>query len=139
MSFEHHLKISADRLGVLVGKKGKTKVEIEKKCGVELNIDSKTGDVKIININDISKSIPFKAVEIITAISKGFSPERALKLLAEEEELKQVDLRDYSGKSEASMSRIKGRIIGLKGKTRKIIEDLGQAGTFDPREHKEKY
>ena len=35
-----------------------------------------------------------------------------------------VDLRNYTGKSTDALTRIKGRIIGLEGKTRKIVEDL---------------
>jgi ribosomal RNA assembly protein len=71
---------------------------------------------------------PFKAVEIVSAIGKGFSPERAYRLLGEEEVLQLIDLRDYAGKSPNSLSRIKGRIIGEAGKSRKTIEDL--SGTY---------
>lgn len=35
-----------------------------------------------------------------------------------------VDLRDYAGKSQSSLERIKGRIIGLGGKSRRFIEEL---------------
>jgi ribosomal RNA assembly protein len=49
-------------------------------------------------------------------------------LLGEEEVLQLIDLRDYAGKSPNSLSRIKGRIIGEAGKSRKTIEDL--SGTY---------
>jgi ribosomal RNA assembly protein len=35
-----------------------------------------------------------------------------------------MDLRDFAGKSENSLERIRGRIIGLKGKSRRVIEEL---------------
>ena len=35
-----------------------------------------------------------------------------------------IDLRAIFGRSESDISRIKGRIIGMNGKTRKIIEEL---------------
>jgi ribosomal RNA assembly protein len=38
-----------------------------------------------------------------------------------------IDLRAAFGKSEADLKRVKGRIIGLNGKTRRIIEELTDA------------
>jgi ribosomal RNA assembly protein len=35
-----------------------------------------------------------------------------------------LDLRTVFGKSEADITRVKGRIIGMNGKTRMIIEEL---------------
>ncbi len=43
MSFEKLIRIPVDRIGVIIGKSGKTKHQIEKKCHVDLNIDSETG------------------------------------------------------------------------------------------------
>ena len=41
MSFEKLIRIPEDRIGVLIGKSGKTKLKIEKTCSVKLDIDSK--------------------------------------------------------------------------------------------------
>ena len=71
----------------------------------------------------ITKTEAFKAIEIISAISKGFSPGRACRLLSEDL-LQLIDIRDYAGKSTNSIQRIKGRIIGKAGKSRKTIEEL---------------
>jgi ribosomal RNA assembly protein len=38
-----------------------------------------------------------------------------------------IDLRVIFGRSEADIKRIKGRIIGTEGKTRKLIEELTDA------------
>jgi ribosomal RNA assembly protein len=65
-----------------------------------------------------------KALEIVMAISKGFSPERAFNLFNEENSLEVIDLRDYVGKSSNSLSRVKSRLIGEKGKSRRTIEEL---------------
>jgi ribosomal RNA assembly protein len=35
-----------------------------------------------------------------------------------------IDLREYAGKSTNSLDRIRGRVIGLKGKSRRVIEEL---------------
>jgi len=128
MDFIREFKIASDRLGVLVGKKGKIKREIEERCVINLKINSKTGDVVITSIGNSTESNPLKAVEIVTSIAYGFSPERAFRLFDEENTLAQLDLREYSGKSDSNLSRIKGRIIGLGGKSRKLLEDL--TGTY---------
>jgi ribosomal RNA assembly protein len=70
----------------------------------------------------------FRAVEVITAISRGFSPERAYHLFDDEEVVfQQMDLHDYAGKSPNALERIKGRIIGEGGKARRMIEELSGA------------
>ena len=48
MSFEKLIRIPADRVGVLIGKSGKTKSKIEKTCSVKLDIDSKNGEVEVL-------------------------------------------------------------------------------------------
>ena len=125
MIFQQVIKIPKDRIGVIIGKNGKVKGEIEDKCGVTIEVDSEYGDTIISACSKpVEEMEPFKAVEIVSAIGKGFSPERAYRLLGEEEVLQLIDLRDYAGKSPNSLSRIKGRIIGEAGKSRKTIEDL---------------
>ncbi|GBC75578.1 hypothetical protein HRbin06_00896 [archaeon HR06] len=124
MIFEQEIKVPLDRVGVIIGKEGSAKAQIEKLCNVKLEIDSKSGNVKVICDKDIEEAEPFKAVEIVRAIGRGFSLERALKLLDEETTLEIIDLKEYAGKSEDALVRIKGRIIGLKGKARRVIEDL---------------
>ncbi len=124
MSFEESLKIPLDRVGVLIGKGGKVKKMIEEECKVSLQIDSKSGDVTVKMTGSIEEANPFKAVEIINAIGRGFSPERAFRLLEDGQTLLIIDLREYVGKSKNSLIRIKGRIIGFKGKARRVIEEL---------------
>jgi ribosomal RNA assembly protein len=124
MSFEQTIKIPEARIGVIIGKNGLVKEEIEQKCNVIIEIDSESGDARVSSgSSSLTKSEPFKAIEIISAISKGFSPERAYRLLAEDI-LQLIDIRDYAGKSANSIQRIKGRIIGEGGKSRKTIEEL---------------
>jgi ribosomal RNA assembly protein len=120
------IKVSKDRIGAIVGSKGSVKSEIESKCNVRLDIDGESGDVSIGFKNKVDSFDVgiFKATEIVTAISKGFSPQRAYSLLNEDNVLQFIDLREYSGKSINSLDRIKSRIIGQSGKTRRNIEDF---------------
>lgn len=123
MSFERLVKVPAERVGALIGRRGETKKNLEKVCGVELVIDSKSGEIRVM-ANTADGSDPFRAVNIVEAVGRGFSPQRALKLMEDEAVLEVIDLRDYAGKSENAMERIRGRIIGLHGKSRRVIEEL---------------
>jgi ribosomal RNA assembly protein len=124
MSFEKLIRIPNDRIGVLIGKSGKTKKIIEDKCSVELDIDSDGGEVLVKTKKIDEKIQPFKAIEIVTAIGRGFSPENALRLLKGENSLHVIDLREFVGKAPEQIERIKGRIIGEGGKARLNMENL---------------
>jgi len=124
MSFEKLIRIPTDRIGALIGKSGQVKEKIEKICQVELEIDSETGETIIRSRGKIEDIQPFKAMEIVTAIGRGFSPDNALRLLKGENTLHVIDLREFGAKSPAQIERIKGRIIGEGGKARKNMEKL---------------
>ena len=124
MSFEKLIRIPEDRIGVLIGKSGNVKSEIEKKCLVSLEIDSDSGEIHILSSGNITDIKPFKAMEIITAIGRGFSPEKAMLLLVGDNILHVMNLQEFVGKSTDQMERIKGRIIGEKGKARTNMENL---------------
>ncbi len=81
MSFEKIIRIPVDRVGALIGKSGKVKQLIEKSCSVKLNIDSESGEIEIMTQDNVEDMQPFKAMEVVSAIGRGFSPENAMKLL----------------------------------------------------------
>jgi len=124
MSFEKIIRIPNDRIAVLIGKSGNVKLKIEELCYVSLDIDGDTGEVLIKTQGHVGKIQPFKAMEIVTAIGRGFSPENALTLLKDENILHVIDLREFAGKSNANVERIKGRIIGEGGRARRNMENL---------------
>ncbi len=123
------VKIPRDRIGALIGPEGRNKANIEKKLNLELEINSETGEVTItLDPNAQDPSLLFRAKEVITAIGRGFSPERAFRLIRNEDAvLEVIDLRQILGKSPADIQRLKGRIIGRNGKTRRLIEELTDA------------
>jgi len=127
MSFEKLIRIPDDRIGVLIGKSGNTKSEIEKKCSVSLEIDSDSGEIYIRGSGNITDIQTFKALEIITAIGRGFSPEKAMRLLKGENTLHVINLREFGGKTPEQIERFKGRIIGDGGKARVNMENLSNA------------
>src|SRR2546428_4506962 len=117
--------IPKDRIGVLVGPKGTVKSRVEDSMGVDLAIDSETGLVDIrLRRETQDPSNALRAKDIVVAIGRGFSPERALTLVNEDNTLDVLDLHDIFGKNEAEIRRVDGRIIGREGKTRKIIEEM---------------
>jgi len=120
------VRIPKERVGVLVGPDGKVKQRIEEKFAVELEIESASGGVTIILSEKASDpSLLFRAKDTITAIGRGFSPEQAFRLLRNEDDIFDfIDLRLLFGKSDSDIRRVKGRVIGANGKTRKLIEEL---------------
>ena len=123
------VRIPKDRVGVLVGPEAKVKQHIEEKLNVKLTVDSELGDVNIeLCENAPDPSTLFRARDVVTAIGRGFAPEHAFRLIREEDTvLDLVDLREIFGKSESDIKRVKGRIIGMEGKTRSLIEELSGA------------
>lgn len=122
-----YLKVPVERVGALIGEKGGTKVELEKGTGSKIEIDGKTGDVVIEMDAAAGASDPsgiLKARDIINAIGRGFNPAKAFRLFTEGQMIEVIDLKQVLGESRNQMQRIKGRIIGENGKTRKIIENM---------------
>jgi len=118
------LHIAEDRIPVVIGNKGMTKSEISKKCSVKIEIESESGEITITSTSkNFDQYGALKARDIISAISSGFSPERAFRILDEETLFQVLDLRNFTSSSN-STNRIKGRIIGEKGKARKNLEEL---------------
>ncbi len=119
---QEHIKVPQDRIGAIIGVEGNVKKVIEEKTGAVLDVDSEDGTVVIESEGDAFKAL--KASEVIKAIARGFSPEKALKLLEIEDLV--LDVIDLSAitDSPADLKRLKGRIIGKNGKTREVIEQM---------------
>lgn len=121
MEYSYELKVPKERIAVLIGVKGDIKQKIETETNSNLHIDSKEGDVRITGEDSLGL---FSAREIVKAIARGFSPETALLILKSDYAFELLNLTDYVGKSQNSAARLKGRVIGTEGKTRKRIEDI---------------
>jgi ribosomal RNA assembly protein len=123
MPYEQYITLYPDRIGVLIGKGGSVKDQLEKYTNTSIEVDSKTGRVKISgeSLEDV-----MTALNIVKAINLGFSPERAFTLLDTDMNLHVIDLYDYVGRDPDDLKRVLGRIIGEKGKARRVIEETAE-------------
>jgi ribosomal RNA assembly protein len=123
------VRIPKERVGVLVGPEGTVKRGIEERLQVKLEIESESGGIEIkLNEKATDPSLILRAKDVVTAIGRGFAPDQAFRLIRNEEAIFDfVDLRLILGKSDSDMRRVKSRIIGMNGKTRRTIEELTEA------------
>lgn len=103
--------IPQERINIL--KEKETKEKIEKGLNVKITIQE-----NIVEIDGEGLEL-YQAKNIVKAIGRGFSPEKAFRLLNEDEQMEIIELRGFTDKK---MKVIKSRLIGTKGKTRKEIE-----------------
>jgi ribosomal RNA assembly protein len=119
-----YVRIPEDRIGVVIGPGGRTKREIATRTRAEIDVDAEDGEVRV----SAPDSEPMGAVtarDIVLAIGRGFSPERAMRLLKENTYLGVLDIKFTTGKREkAVLRRIRSRVIGTRGRARSRIEEL---------------
>lgn len=122
------LVLPRERIPILIGTGGATKSEIEESFGVALDIDSEEGVVRISPKEGRGDPVNLlRARDVVMAIGRGFSPDRALLLRDEDMMLDIIDLREILGKNENQIRRVKGRVIGEQGKMRRAIEEATRA------------
>ena len=123
------VRIPKERVGVLIGPEGKVKHDIEERMQTKLEIESDAGGVTItLDDKATDPSLLLRAKDVVTAIGRGFSPDEAFRLIRNEDTAFDfIDLRAIFDRSESDIRRVKSRIIGMNGKTRRTIEELTEA------------
>lgn len=122
-------KLPLERIGVLLGENGKVKRELEARTRTVITVDSETGGVIIEPaFPDTSAAELMKARDVVRAIAYGFSPERAFRLLEDDQVLLVVDARQYVGDKPNHIKRVLGRVIGEEGRARRVLEEM--TGTY---------
>lgn len=118
-------KIPLERVGVLLADNGRVKKEIEEKTKTTITVNPESGAVIIEPAFPHTSALDLmKAQNIVKAIGHGFSPERAFRLLEDDQSLEIIDVRQYVGNKPNHVRRILGRIIGEDGKARRTLEEL---------------
>src|SRR5437867_12263508 len=98
MSFEQSVRVPLERVGVVIGKGGSTRKSFEEELGVALPVDSKSGSV-VVKCDSIEKGDPMTPVRVVEAVGRGFSPQRAHRLLGGEVAVEVIDLSDSAARS----------------------------------------
>jgi len=116
-----YVRVPQDRIGVLIGHNGIVKEDIEKKSETKIDVDSNEGGVYIEGGDAI---MTLRVTDVVKAIGRGFSPENAVTLLDDDDLI--FDLISISHLAPKTLKRVKGRVIGRNGRTKRVIEN--QAG-----------
>ncbi|MBI2208883.1 RNA-processing protein [Candidatus Woesearchaeota archaeon] len=122
--YSYELKIPRERVAVLIGREGEVKKNIEADTNTSIKVDSREGDVFVYGKDALGL---YTCREVIRSIGRGFNPEIAKLLLKQDYVFEVISLNDYTGKSKNTLLRLKGRVIGTEGKSRKLIEELSEA------------
>lgn len=118
--YSYDIKIPKMRTAVLIGSKGEIKKRIQKETGTKVFIDSKESIVTVTGTDALEL---MDAQNVIKAIARGFNPDIAFFLLKPDYTLEIIDLKLVTT-TKNDLLRLKGRLIGFNGKSRKTIEDL---------------
>jgi ribosomal RNA assembly protein len=119
------VRIPEDRIGVVIGPGGATKRHIELRTKSHLMIDPSDGAVSVEAPDEADPLGVMQARDVVLAIGRGFSPERAERLFKPDTYLGVIDIKRVTGRREkAQMWRIRSRLIGSDGKARHRVEEL---------------
>ena len=120
-----YLKIPRERVGVVIGKNGTTKDEIENLTKTSITVDSEAGiSCNIPNRRNRRPIISMESPLHSKSHRQRIQPGNILKLMGDETILEIINLPDYVGKSKKAILRQKARIIGKEGRTKDIITDM---------------
>jgi ribosomal RNA assembly protein len=117
-----YVRIPQDRIGVLIGHNGIVKEDIEKKSKTRIEVDSNEGEVYIESIEGGDPLKALRVVDVVKAIGRGFSPENAFALL--DDDFLLLEVISIAHLTPKTLKRVKGRVIGRNGRTRRTIENL---------------
>ncbi|MHA2503489.1 MAG: KH domain-containing protein, partial [Candidatus Kariarchaeaceae archaeon] len=122
------LRIPSNRIGALIGIKGPNKERIEEATDTHIMIESETGEVEVKpNATLDDPVLLFKARDMVKAIGRGFTIEQAIKLAKDDFYFEVIALKEHVGDKPNHLYRIRSRLIGTKGRTRKSLEELTKA------------
>jgi ribosomal RNA assembly protein len=119
-TYAYEIRVPKERVAVIIGHKGSVKRALQEHSSVAMEIDSDEGLVTLTSADSLAL---YAAREMISAIGRGFNPDVAQLLLRQDYVLETIRLTDFT-ESKDSMQRLKGRVIGMKGKGREQIEKL---------------
>lgn len=114
-NFMKEVRIPEERVAVVIGSGGETKEDIQELTECELEINDNVVSIEGDALNEMT------AARMVRAIGRGFAPEKATELVEKDVTFHLLDISEYE-ESKNGQERIKGRVIGRDGETRKHIE-----------------
>jgi len=119
-----YARIPEDRIAVLIGPGGRTRRRIAEATGAQVEIDAEEGEVTVSSA-ETDPLGALKARDIVLAIGRGFSPDRAMRLARDNTFLGILDIKRTTGhRDKPALRRIRARVIGTRGHARSRIEEL---------------
>ncbi len=110
------IKIPGQRKSVLIGRDGNIKKEIESRTGTTISISLDSCEVEIRGDDPEKVRI---ARDIVTAIGRGFTPKRAMRILNKNCCFEIISLRH---ETRNTVKRLMARVIGRNGSVKRKIE-----------------
>lgn len=116
------ISVDEDRIGAIIGTKGKVERDIEQRLGVKIKVIPDKGKVIVVADRDKIENA-WRAKMIIEAIAHGISYDYARRLIDDSDYvLEVIDISEYA-RHRRDLQRIKGRLIGTHGKVKTRIEE----------------
>lgn len=109
------IRIPEERVGVVIGESGETKEDIEDLTDCEVEVQDNLVRVDGEPLEEMD------AQNVIKAIGRGFNPDKALRLVERDVMLHIMDINQFAN-TKNSQERLKGRVIGRNGETRRHLE-----------------
>ncbi|MBN1923732.1 MAG: RNA-processing protein [Nanoarchaeota archaeon] len=116
--FSAEINIPEDRIAVLIGTKGSVKKALEKGFKAKMFIN----DEGVVVIRGPDSLKIWTLEKVVKAIGRGFNPEIARLLEKDDYDFELINLKDY-GRSKNDIERLRGRVIGREGTSKKMLED----------------
>ena len=127
--YTYTLKIPKERIAVLIGTKGKIKLDLEKSTNTKIDVDSAEGEVTVSGQDGIAL---FVAREIIRAIGRGFSPEIAFLLQKQDYGLEIIPLEAKKAYFRNTIPIIEEQIYDLENQLTNMTSELESLDETEP-------
>lgn len=116
--------VPPEKAGILLRKGGRIRRMMEENYGVSLKVDEETGGVSVGYTPEKAAEAYLAITKIMSAISTGFDEPRIRDMIERDLSLVSIDLEELVGTDRSTLTRIKGRIIGERGKAKQKIESV---------------
>lgn len=111
-----YLSIPNERVSALRGEDDATLAHIQDLVNADIRLDGNEVEIDGDPLEEI------RAYNIVKAVGRGFDAEDALRLLEDNADICVIDVTRYANTDNAKR-RLKGRVIGRDGETRRKIEE----------------